>query len=142
MDRLMAKVEPDKSGCWIFIGSRSQGGYGRIYDAERGIPVQAHRVTFEHLVRPIPAELDLDHLCRVRACVNPAHLEPVTSRENTVRGLAMFNGQHNIVKTHCPQGHPYDFANTRFTPSGWRYCHTCKRKQSADNYQKRKAIAA
>lgn len=141
LDRLMAKVRPDASGCWIFHGSRSAHGYGRIYDRARGIPVQAHRVTFGHLVGPIPDDLQLDHLCRVPPCVNPAHLEPVTARENTVRGLAVFNGEHNRIKAVCPAGHSYDPTNTRFTPQGWRYCLACKRRQSATNYA-RKARAA
>lgn len=87
-ERVMARVRVDEtSGCWIFTGAISTSGYGRVGLGARSEGLaQAHRVTYEHLVGPIPEGLDIDHLCRVRACVNPAHLEPVTRRENCRRG--------------------------------------------------------
>ena len=90
----------------------------------------AHRVAYELQVGPIPVGLQLDHLCRVRSCVNPAHLEPVTSAENTRRGL-------RAMKTHCPQGHPYAGENLLIRPTGQRRCRTCHLAGKRAGYLKR-----
>lgn len=110
-------------GCWLWLGwLTEEGGYGRFrYDRGR---VVAHRFAYELLVGPIPPGLELDHLCRTRRCVNPAHLEPVTHRENTLRGISP--AARHAIKTHCPQAHPYDETNTRWY-QGRRYCIACKR---------------
>lgn len=81
---IWAKIRKDDAGCWLWVGTISDGGYGTF----RGLGKQqkAHRATYELLVGPVPAGLDLDHLCRVRRCVNPSHLEPVTRSENLRRG--------------------------------------------------------
>jgi hypothetical protein len=89
-------------------------GYGRINVA--GKILFAHRVAYEVFVGPIPAHLELDHLCRQRDCVKPAHCEPVTRKENVRRGL------RGRLITHCPQGHGYDEHNTAYTRRGHRYC--------------------
>ncbi len=89
--RALRKIEPcPTTGCWIWLGALHRNGYGNIRvgsmkDGTRGHRV-AHRALYEALVGPIPAGMELDHLCRVRSCVNPAHLEPVTRRENLRRG--------------------------------------------------------
>jgi transcriptional regulator with XRE-family HTH domain len=83
-ERLAAKTEVDANGCWIWLGRINGFGYGEIKCGERRL--KAHRVSYEHHVGPIPEGLDLDHLCRVRPCVNPEHLEPVTRSENVRRG--------------------------------------------------------
>ena len=119
-DRFWAKA--DKSGeCWLWTASRTKKGYGQ-FKAEH--MVYAHRFAYELLVGPIPDGLTIDHLCRVRHCVNPDHMEPVSNRVNVLRGDAV--SALNVQKTHCPQGHPYDEANTRLY-RGSRYCRTCKR---------------
>lgn len=87
---------------------------------------QAHRVAYELFVAEIPEGFDLDHLCRNRGCVNPDHLEPVTRRENLLRGETI--PARNARITHCPQGHPYDAENTRIRPCGRRRCAACNRE--------------
>jgi hypothetical protein len=90
--------------------------------------MKAHRAVYELLVGPIPPDLPMDHLCGVTSCVNPAHLQIVTPRENVVRGRGPATaGARNAAKTQCPHGHPYDAANTRHDSAGRRRCRTCER---------------
>lgn len=123
--------------CWEWFGGRSTGGYGRFFNGSRH--VAAHRFAYELLVGPIPAGLDIDHLCRVRHCVNPAHLEPVTRSENLRRGTPHgppdggSAAARQRAKTHCPKGHPYDEENTLLhywkRENSWRrLCRTCHRQ--------------
>lgn len=116
--------------CWNWIGGgvRTTDGYGR-FQAETGDPckVQAHRWSYERLVGPIPNGMQLDHLCRNRACVNPDHLEPVSNRENLLRGETL--PASNVAKTHCPQGHAYVEGNVYTPPSGRRMCRECRRQR-------------
>ena len=104
------------TGCWEWTGPLHHNGYGacsRFNGTNR-----AHRVTYELLVGPIPSGLVIDHLCRVRACVNPQHMEPVTDMENRRRGAAAI--------THCPHGHEYSPDNTYIKPgTGTRICRRC-----------------
>lgn len=117
--RFWAKVDRT-SDCWLWTGSLHLG-YGVI--AAEGRANMAHRVSYELIVGPIPDGLTLDHLCRNRACVNPAHLEPVTNVENVMRGLSV--GALNARKTHCPKGHPYTAENTMLSRNR-RCCRTCR----------------
>jgi hypothetical protein len=129
---------PDLGPCWVWTAYTSPLGYGR-FSAEvagRRTQVFAHRWAYEQQVGAIPAGLDLDHLCRVRHCVNPAHLEAVTARENVLRG-GMPNGALSR-RTHCGRGHPFDAANTYYRPDGGRRCRKCAALQvarSARRYQ-------
>ena len=136
-DRFWAKVaKSHKDGCWLWTGTTS-GGYGRICEgtpSRRMLP--SHRVAYELLVGPIPDGLEIDHLCRVTRCVNPAHMEPVTHQENTRRGLS---GALQVLKTHCPRGHPYSGTNLYVGPEkGDRQCRTCK---AENQRQRRKSYA-
>jgi hypothetical protein len=110
------------SACWIWGGSRIWNGYGRFRIG--GKTHLAHRVAYEAARGEIPAGLTLDHLCRVRACVNPQHLEPVTMRENVMRGagLAAQNAKH----TACRNGHEYDDQTPR-NRDGSRRCRICEK---------------
>ena len=120
-ERFWPKVRKT-DGCWLWEGSKTFG-YGKIGPGARALsPVAAHRVSYELLVGPIPEGMELDHLCRVPACVRPDHLEPVTHTENVLRGIGA--SAVNARKDHCKRGHPFDAENTLHV-SGTRRCRTC-----------------
>jgi hypothetical protein len=118
--------------------SKTRKGYGQITVGSRSNGTRrtepAYRTSYEAFSGPIPTGLQLDHLCRVPACVNPAHLEPVTQAENIRRGKV---GEHNASKTHCPRGHEYSSSNTYKMKNGGRRCRTCAIKQMQEYNQKR-----
>jgi hypothetical protein len=119
-------------------------GYGRVTPGKAQKHTQAHRLGYEIYVGPIPEGMVLDHKCRTPACVNPAHLEPVTQIENMRRGnyrvgLALggkASGEVQKAKTHCPQGHPYVDGNLRASKQGFRGCLTCHRERARANRQR------
>lgn len=120
------------TGCWLWTGARNhRGGYG-LFAALNSRLVQAHRFAFEFLVGPIPAGFQIDHLCRIPRCVNPAHLEPVSARENTLRGFGVTAA--NAQKTHCLRGHPLTPDNlvqkVALLAKGWRQCRACNREDA------------
>ena len=127
--RFWAKVWKTE-GCWFWTASVDRNGYGQFRLGTR--TVKAHRAAYEELIGAMPEGLEPDHLCRQRRCVNPAHIEMVSHRENILRGLAP-SAVHARKKC-CPKGHAYDEANTRITPDGKRICRTChKARQVARN---------
>ena len=122
--RFWKRVMPEpNSGCWLWLGSARGNGYGG--GLANGKNYRAHRFAYERCVGLIPNGLTLDHLCRNRICVNPKHLEPVTSRENNLRGIGWAGV--NAKKTHCLRGHEYTAQNTMWRKNGCRYCRTCRR---------------
>lgn len=120
--RFWAKVEKTPT-CWLWIGAKHASGYGSLW--REGTYHGAHRVAYELFRGPIPVGLELDHLCRVRSCVNPEHLEIVTRRENMLRGPTLQAA--NAAKTVCCHGHPFTADNTRVY-KGMRVCLSCRRE--------------
>lgn len=130
-DRFIEKVEMvTESGCWIWVGCCDSNGYGNL---SKGVKVvegyrknyYAHRVAYELYKGSIPEGLDIDHLCRVRCCVNPDHLEAVCRKENVMRGNSPSN--FNSIKMHCIRGHRLEGDNLFFDCDGYRQCRTCSR---------------
>ncbi len=133
--RVFEKAIAGPFGCAIWTGERAGSGYGVLYVAGRRTMV--HRVAYEAMVGPIPDGMLIDHACHNRdlsclggwqclhrRCLNPFHLEPVTSQENTLRSHLTLAGK-NARKTHCYQGHEFTPENTRFLASGRRACRVC-----------------
>jgi hypothetical protein len=126
-DRLFARVHEDENGCWVYTGWTGGDGYGMISLGRRGQGrVYTHRFVYELNVGQIPEGLTIDHLCRVRRCCNPAHLEPVTHAENNRRGHGWSGRNHR--KAHCKNGHPLSGDNLYRDKRG-RHCRTCHRER-------------
>ena len=115
-----------REGCWHWLSSLSDHGYGLFGKSQgdgKSALVRAHRYSYELYTGPIPEGMDLDHLCRVRPCVNPEHLEAVLPATNILRGTGP--SAVHAVKTHCPQKHLYSPENTKISTSGARICRKC-----------------
>lgn len=96
IEKILANFEPiTESGCWIYLGCITEHGYGIV--KFQGKSFRVHRIFYEHFIGPIPSGLVPDHLCRVRCCVNPYHIEPVTSRTNLIRGHTIIAEQVNRI---------------------------------------------
>jgi hypothetical protein len=137
-ERFWQKVRIAETGCWLWVGAINDSGYGTFW---LGRSLRSHRLTYETLVASI-GELHLDHLCRVRNCVNPEHLEPVTNAVNVRRGESF--AAVNAVKTHCPAGHPFTVENTYWHGAGrkrGRGCRTCKNEQARARWRARHALS-
>lgn len=117
--REVTHLVDDETGCWNWQGGLNNKGYGQ------------HRRTYEDLVGPVPESMTLDHLCRNRACVNPAHLEPVTLRENLRRAGI-------VDTTHCSEGHERTEVNT-YHRNGNQYCRPCRARAARDFRARRAA---
>lgn len=132
--------------CWIWTAQITDGGYGRFTMHVDGVwtKVMAHRASYELAVGPIPDGLELDHLCRVRACVNPLHLEPVTSSENHYRS---WDARRQIgraparPRSHCPRGHKFDERNTYVRADGAMVCRACSADASRRYREKTRAAS-
>src|SRR4030095_5422007 len=125
-DRFLSKLRWGPN-CWEWAGAHDIAGYGRFQAKYRTVPreLRAHRIAYELFVGPIPSGFTIDHLCRNKGCVNPTHLEPVSPRENVLRGNTL--PAENIKKRYCPQGHEYNRENTHLRANNKRECRTCMR---------------
>ena len=123
-------INTGPGGCWLWMYGKDLCGYGKF--KLDGWMQMAHRVAYQHYIGPIPDGLELDHLCRVRGCVNPAHLEAVTHAENMARGAF-------AMRTHCPQGHEYAGDNLGLWADNARRCRTCRNARERARYHARKA---
>jgi HNH endonuclease len=132
-ERFWSKVDKSAGddGCWAWLGAFDAYGYSRYYRLSDRHPTAGHRVAYELAVGPIPVGLTIDHLCRNTGCVNPAHMEPVTCRENVLRGT----GPSALAakREACVNGHAFDDLNTRREPDRYgsrRTCRVCGRIKS------------
>src|SRR5688572_17549814 len=135
-ERFWAKVERQDGRCWLWTGATDGGGRYGTFRGENG-QVRAHRWAYESEHGPIPDGLDLDHLCRVTLCVNPAHLEPVSHRTNVLRGDAPT--AVNAAKTECAHGHPLAGDNLIVERNGTRDCRTCRRDRTREAQRRYRA---
>lgn len=127
LDMVLAMYEQiTESGCWIFTGKLTESGYARLQ--LNGRTARLHRLFYEHFVGPIPPGLVPDHLCRVRCCLRPDHIEIVTMRENTLRGqgpTAQF-----AKRDRCSSGHVYTATSMQLR-DGRRICRICERERES-----------
>lgn len=122
--RFNAKINRDGAGgCWLWTASTGSHGYGQTWDGNNVL--LAHRVAHQLWIGPIPDGLVVDHLCNIKRCVNPAHLEAKTDRENVLRGVGPT--AKLARQTHCQHGHPLAGDNLRVTTRGYRQCRSCER---------------
>ena len=134
IERLLRRCVEDDNGCWLFQGA-TKAGYGVIGLRGRAEGnALAHRLTYTHFIGEVPAGLDLDHLCRVRRCCNPWHLDPVTRRVNANRGLRAAGYRD----PKCKNGHDYAPGTFTLRPDGGRRCSLCR----SDRYYEKKRAAA
>ncbi len=137
-ERFRAKFSILDSGCWGWTASKNPKGYGHFWSDGR---LQgAHRWVYEWVNGTIPEGLTVDHTCRRRDCVNPAHLEAVPSRENTMRGVGP-TATHS-TQTHCIHGHELSGDNLIIRRSGHRGCRTCRRDEQKRYYRRKMALAS
>jgi hypothetical protein len=132
-ERFWAKVAKS-DGCWLWTAGKDGKGYGAAYVNLR--QVRAHRLAYELVVGPIPGGMTIDHLCRNRACVNPAHMEVVTRGENTARSNRLKAAEIR-AQSHCKHGHEYTPENTYIRPDGARICRHCTADSQLRYHQRR-----
>ena len=136
LERLEAKIERiTETGCWVWLGTLTESGYGLL--CVRGKQEYTHRLSYQKHKGTIQQGLEIDHLCRVTSCLNPAHLEAVTHKENTIRGR---QGEWQKKKTHCKHGHEFSERNTVIRNRGGAICRECRTCRNQRNVEYRKSL--
>lgn len=125
---ITSRVDIDENGCWLWVLTRDPDGYGEGCFQKR--KRRAHRLAWEAFKGPIPPGFHVDHLCRVRHCVNPEHLEPVTAGENIRRGLTGYTR-----RTECKRGHKFA-EHGRLDSQGRNQCRECDRLRNRQFYER------
>jgi HNH endonuclease len=134
-ERFFKHVFPEpNTGCWLWGGMWNQDGYAVFSDGNK--KVSAHRKAYKKFKGLIPNDLEIDHKCRVRCCVNPDHLRLLTHTDNTALSIHSKETHRNGRKTFCPRGHLFDEANTFFEKNGARKCRTCKSEAKKASYRR------
>ena len=140
-DCIDRKISPEpNSGCWLWTGAVGSHGYGQVGKTPEFNTTVVHKILYEEKFGPVPDGLELDHLCRVRCCVNPDHLEPVTRRENIMRGIAPSALQ--AKQSECKNGHPLSGDNLRTYKTKYgigRKCKICAEQWLSENHERVKA---
>lgn len=132
---IVAALTTEENGCRFWPGAKQKRGYGTVgYQGKRWL---VHKLLYEHFIGLVPEGMELDHLCRNPPCAELTHLEPVTHRENMLRGVSF--GAVNARKTACPFGHPYAGDNLHRGSDGYRECRTCHRDKERE---RRRTLAA
>ncbi|SRR6266566_1827343 len=133
LSRIFGKIEINaETQCWLWMGNKPSG-YGHV--KLRGETVKVHRLMYAWLVGPLPRGLKIrqvDHLCKIKHCCNPVHLEKVTPRINTLRSNAI--QAVNFRKTECGRGHSLSGGSLRIDPRGYRQCRTCDKIRRGQQY--------
>ena len=140
---ILAKSTPEPmSGCWLWLGHLDRNGYGDYHATKSGPFLSAHRMAYQAFRGEIQDGMDIDHLCRVHCCVNPEHMEVVTRRVNTLRGVSP--SAVNAAKMQCNKGHPLTGNNLMIVPNKARRnkarrCRACWRENSLAYKQQRRS---
>jgi len=143
IERFWSKVQPpESSGCWNWLSTVADNGYGRFSlgqgrKSNQNRSLLAHRLAYKMVVGDIPKNRQIDHLCRNRKCVNPYHMEIVTRKENILRGFSP--AAINSRKTECQRGHVFTSTVRRINGSTFRRCKTCH-AANARKYKKTKEL--
>ena len=118
--KFLSRVQRQPGGCHVWLAAKSTNGYGHMWVPSLGTSLKAHRIGYVLASEaPLPSDVDLDHLCRNRSCVNPLHLEPVSRKENLARGEGP-NAEAlraQLDRGECPRGHDLT------APNAWRSIH-------------------
>lgn len=118
------KVMPEpNSGCWLWLAAVDWDEYRQFWDKEKKLQRRSHRFSYEAAKGVIQDGFKIDHLCRTRCCCNPAHLEAVTPKVNTLRGESI--QAKNAKKTHCVHGHELTDENLLISKLPMRVCKVC-----------------